>query len=427
VRSIKGLFLVLVAALFLAWHASFVYSQNETSALAPEARDYLHRVLDIIQNSSVKRETNWDEFRRLTIEKAAKAQVPADTYPAIRDALKRLGDSHSGLFTPDDLKALESGRAAGTRRDVGMRVKDLVVIMVYPKGSASRAAIEVRDKVLAIDGNPLTTDSDYSRIINEAKKNNAKGIELTLKRGNAEPRKIQLEFSEFDLNLPAQNRLVSEDIGLIELPAFGVSLTDPKKAMEESTQYAERVQALIRELDQKKLSGWIVDLRLNGGGNMWPMLAGIGPILGEGEVGGFVAARGASKWSYQDGQAMVNQNPVAKVGTVYRVKNENLPVVILTDEFTASSGEAVVIAFKGRAKTTFIGMPSRGVPTANSPFKLSDGAILNLTVALDADRTGKTYDSKIPPETEVKTMWAFYRTDDDPVIKAAVRWLKNQK
>jgi C-terminal processing protease CtpA/Prc len=35
-------------------------------------------------------------------------------------------------------------------------------------------------------------------------------------------------------------------------------------------------------MDQGNLAGWIVDLRNNGGGNMWPMLTGIGSILGEG-------------------------------------------------------------------------------------------------------------------------------------------------
>jgi len=426
-RKFKDLLFVLMAVLSLTWQAPFVHAQNETPALTPEARDYLNKALDIIQNSSVKQTTNWDEFRRLTMEKAAKAQTPADTYPAIRDALKRLGDSHSGFFTLDDLKAMDAGRAAGARSDIGIRMRDLVVITVYPNSAASRAAIEVRDKILAIDGTTLNSDSDYFSIISEAKKKSAKGVEVTMQRGAAEPRKIKLEFGEFDLNLPLQGKVVAESVGLIVLPGFGASLTDQKKALAEANQFAERVHALIRELDQKNLRGWILDLRLNGGGNMWPMLAGVGPILGEGEVGGFVAARGSSKWSYQDGKSMINQSVVSQVDAPYKVKNADLPIAILTDDFTASSAEAVVIAFKGRPKTHFFGMPTRGIPTANSPFKLSDGAIINLTVAVDADRTGKSYDSKIPPDTEIKTIWAQYGTDDDPVLKVAASWIKNQK
>jgi carboxyl-terminal processing protease len=160
---------------------------------------------------------------------------------------------------------------------------------------------------------------------------------------------------------------------------------------------------------------------------MWPMLAGVGPILGEGEVGSFVSAQGSSMWTYRDGQSMIDQIVLSKVDQPYKIKNENLPVAILTDEFTASSAEAVVIAFKGRNKTRSFGMPTRGIPTANQPFKLRDGAVLNLTVAVDADRTGKHYDSEIPPDVEVKTIWTLYGTDEDPVLKAAAIWLKDQQ
>jgi C-terminal processing protease CtpA/Prc len=425
-RRTKAIIRVVIIIGLVFGQLSIALAQNETVAgLSPEARDYLNRALDLIQKGSIKRETNWEEFRRLTFEKADKAKTPADTYPAIRDALQRLGDHHSSLYTPDDLKMLETGRT-GARKDLGIRIKDLVIITVFPDSSASRAGLEIRDKIIAIDNTPLNADSDYSRILNELKKKSASGVALRLQRGKGEPRDVQLEFAEFGLNPPVQGRMVGDGIGLIKLPQFGASLTDQKKAREVADQFAERVQNVIRELDQNKVRGWILDLRVNGGGNMWPMLAGVGPILGEGEVGSFISASGAVKWRYQDGKSMIYMNVSSQVVTPYRVKVENPPVAVLTDEFTASSGEAIVIAFKGRAKTHFFGMPTRGVPTANEPFKLSDGAVLNLTTALEADRTGKQYDSKILPDTEIKTDWLWFGTDDDPVIKAAVKWLESQ-
>src|SRR5690606_40666707 len=38
--------------------------------------------------------------------------------------------------------------------------------------------------------------------------------------------------------------------------------------------FAETLQALIRSLDEAGACGWIVDLRRNSGGNLWPMLLG---------------------------------------------------------------------------------------------------------------------------------------------------------
>jgi len=49
----------------------------------------------------------------------------------------------------------------------------------------------------------------------------------------------------------------------------------------QATAFADTLQALVKATDASAPCGWVVDLRHNGGGNMWPMLAGVGPILGE--------------------------------------------------------------------------------------------------------------------------------------------------
>src|SRR4051812_15802719 len=53
-------------------------------------------------------------------------------------------------------------------------------------------------------------------------------------------------------------------------------------------QQIRRIQQQIKELETHAPCGWIVDIRGNRGGSMWPMLAGVGPILGEGLVGEFI-------------------------------------------------------------------------------------------------------------------------------------------
>src|SRR5688572_20479446 len=74
------------------------------------------------------------------------------------------------------------------------------------------------------------------------------------------------------------------DIGYVQVRA--TSLTGPA-----AVTYAQNMQADIQRQDRADLSGWIVDVRQNTGGNMWPMLAGVGPVLGEGLAGYFVDAR----------------------------------------------------------------------------------------------------------------------------------------
>jgi hypothetical protein len=58
----------------------------------------LNRAIDILQQHSIKRETiNWDVLRSQALALAKEAQTLQETYPAIKLAIKQLGDNHSFL------------------------------------------------------------------------------------------------------------------------------------------------------------------------------------------------------------------------------------------------------------------------------------------------------------------------------------------
>ena len=67
-------------------------------------------------------------------------------------------------------------------------------------------------------------------------------------------------------------------------------------------------------------------------------------------------------------------------------------------EQTASSGEAVLIAFVGRPNTRSFGTATRGLTTANDGFPLPDGASIMLAVGTYADRLGRVYGQAIEPD-----------------------------
>src|SRR5688572_33445809 len=63
---------------------------------------YLEEVIGIMENRSINRLTiDWPSFRGTVLAEAASAQTIADTYPAIRTALRLLGDGHSSYRTPN--------------------------------------------------------------------------------------------------------------------------------------------------------------------------------------------------------------------------------------------------------------------------------------------------------------------------------------
>ena len=198
--------------------------------------------------------------------------------------------------------------------------------------------------------------------------------------------------------------------------------------MEEEAKYATLVQQLIRDLDAQAPCGWIVDLRENTGGNMGPMLAGLGPILGEGKAGASVDPDGlAWDWSYNNGQALDGDAVVAQVnGPAYQLKVDSPPVAVLTGVNTASSGEAIVVAFRGRPQTRSFGLYTAGLSTGNSSFPLSDGAWIILTTVVFADRTGQTYGDRIYPDEVVDDVRKFALVMDEAIPQPAIDWLMTQ-
>lgn len=208
---------------------------------------------------------------------------------------------------------------------------------------------------------------------------------------------------------PVSTPELPRTVGYIPVRAFSGTAT-------EAAAYSESIRQTISAGVSQGVTAWIVDLRRNMGGNMWPMITGLSPLLGEGPLGSFIDPAGAAVvWEirdghvYYDGQAMpFNIEAQGGLSAAPRV-------AVLTDAMTASSGEAVAIAFRGRSATRAFGTPTCGLSTANRGFPLSDGGMLVLTVSVMADRTGTPYGGPVVPDEVIE--------DPDTVVKRALEWL----
>jgi carboxyl-terminal processing protease len=189
---------------------------------------------------------------------------------------------------------------------------------------------------------------------------------------------------------------------------------------------ADSLQAVIASLDTRHISRWIIDLRNNSGGNCWPMLAGIGPLLGDGVYGYFVASGERIPISYNNGSACQGRHVICRVSEDhgYHTYAAHKSVVVLTGRRTVSAGEIVALAFKGREKTCLMGEPTAGLTTANATYSLSDRSVLVLTVCQEADFSGRICDGRIQPDQLVPT--SSTAADPDTARSAAIAWLKSK-
>lgn len=202
-----------------------------------------------------------------------------------------------------------------------------------------------------------------------------------------------------------------EEIGYIYIPGFSGSA-------EEAVQLASEKQAAIRNQDHENIKGWVLDLRNNRGGNMYPMIAGIAPLLQEGIFGYFVDAdENSSPYGYENGASFSNFNPIVAVEDPYQVLNALPKIAVITNRGTASSGEATMIAFKKVPNVRFFGDNSCGLSSANQSFTLSDGSELTLTTAIDADREMEKYGHQVHVDEGVS---------NEEVMARAVDWILNK-
>lgn len=219
---------------------------------------------------------------------------------------------------------------------------------------------------------------------------------------------------------------------------------------------ADSIQTVIRTLDQQAPCGWIIDLRFNPGGTWAAMMAGINPILGDAPYGGgklgfmgFVDRDGFKEYQFVAGGAAGIAYPAqfgyrgdssvyARATSNYTLRRPGSPVALLQGGYTASAGEEIVLAFRGVSfPVRTFGANTYGVTTA--PFGAymyqlvpgSDSSLLNITGAIDFDRTGQQWGGQIPPVQAVtgpspSAVRPATSPTSDPVVQAATQWLQTQ-
>ncbi len=191
---------------------------------------------------------------------------------------------------------------------------------------------------------------------------------------------------------PVEFRMLPDHTGYVHIYAF----IGNDKAVKD---YETHFRAEMAKLQKQGACRYVVDLRGNEGGNMWPMLNGVAPLLGDPPFGFFEpGADPGEVWTVKNGE--VQGVDTADIGRIpaYSSTRKNPPVAVLVDRHTSSSGEFTAMAFEGRGGTRFFGQPTAGYVTGNDVFPLPDGAQIALTTSGSQDRLHRKYRERIVPD-----------------------------
>jgi carboxyl-terminal processing protease len=297
---------------------------------------------------------------------------------AIQGMLSSL-DPHSGYLDPEAFKELEV-QTRGEYTGLGLEVeaKDSYVRVVSPIDGtpAARANIQPGDYLTHINGKSiigLSLDEAVSQMRGEI----GTSITLTVAREGQEPREVTLMREK--INQISVKTSIQEDVGVIRISAFSETT---------GRSLREAVQDVKNKLGGR-LRGVVLDMRNNPGGLLDQAVEVADAFLDGGEV---VSTRGRKPQS--------NLSFPASPGDML----ENVPIVVLINNGSASASEVVAGALQDRNRALIMGAISFGKGSVQTLYELNGGrdGALRLTTARYYTPAGRSIQGVgIEPDIEV--------------------------
>jgi carboxyl-terminal processing protease len=371
VRSAVVAFLCAVFALFvgiwLGGHPENLPGALQ-DALVDEDRALRAEVIDTIEDNFYKKV---DEE---TLDDAS-----------LKGIVDSLEDPFSHYLTPKEASQFNES-VSGEFEGVGMNVEEdrrgLKVLRVFEGSPAEQAGIKRGDFILSVDGRSIAgvnSDVATSRIKGEA----GTTVELSvLTPGDDHPRDVEVERD-------------GKKLGVVELLSF-------------SSGAHGILRREVRELLDKGAEGIVLDLRGNGGGllNEAQLVSSI--FIEDGRI---VSTRGRSR-------------PERVLEAEGDAIGEDVPVVVLVDGGSASASEIVTGALRDRGRATIVGTRTFGKGLVQELKPLSNGGVLDITVANYYLPGGKTISrAGIKPEVRAND---DPETDRDEALPTALETLLEQ-
>ena len=294
---------------------------------------------------------------------------------SLKGIVESLEDPYSHYLTPKEAKALNdsvSGHFEGVGMNVEQNKRGLKVLRVFDGAPAERAGIQRGDFILGVDGRSIAGVNSQvatSRIKGPA------GTSVTLRvftPGQERDRTVRVKRERIEIPV-ARGRMVERGghkVGVVELLSF-------------SSGAHGLVRREIDKLLDRGAEAIVFDLRGNGGGLLSEAVLVSSIFIEDGEI---VSVRGRhrpERTQDAEGDAI----------------DEKIPVVTLVDGGSASASEIVTGALRDRERAKVVGTRTFGKGLVQEIQQLSNGGVLDITVANYYLPDGETISTKgIKPE-----------------------------
>lgn len=317
---------------------------------------------------------------------------------AIKGYIEGLGDPYTEYISKDEMKDYLDD-TMGNFVGIGIYMikntqYDRIQVLSTIKGSpAEKIGIQAGDIIISVDGVEYKAD-DMTTASNNIKGEEGTKVNIELLRGTQNV-KYEITREKVKVN-QVEGKVLSNNIGYIQFTSF-----------DETT--AEDFKAKYQELTKQGIQSLIIDLRNNGGGIVDQAL----------EIADYVTTKDSVLLYEVDKN---NKETIRKSKTDPII---NMPIIILTNENTASASEILAGALKDLGKAKTVGTTTYGKGVIQQILRLSDGSGIKITIEEyqtpnknKINKVGIEPDEKVELPDSVESIYNLKESEDTQLQKA---------
>ena len=356
----------------------------------------------------------WNTIERYYVARGEVSQE-ALTYGAISGMMDALGDTgHSVFLTPSmvkELKVTETGRLKGVGVEVQVNTNRQVVILTPLDNSpAQRAGLKSGEIIMSVNGRDIA-GMPINEVVSQISGPVGSSVDLGILNPKTQSvRNVNIVRADIKISDVSWRQLPGTDVADLRIAAFDDHMSDD-------------LRAALREIQERKMRGLILDLRNNPGGVLDQAVEVASQFLPGGNV---LLVRNA--------QGKITPMPVQPGGLA-----TNIPMAVLINHGSASAAEIVAGALRDANRAQLIGEKTFGTGTVLSEFQLPGGSAMLLAVDEWLTPEGESFWHKgiapgievtnvtrlLPAEMEGMTPEEFQSTDDKQLLQA-LDWVNAQ-
>ncbi len=344
-----------------------------------EVIDHVWQIVyrDFLDSSGKFERSNWINLRKEFLAK--KYSDNKEAYDAIRDMLSNLDDPYTRFLDPKEFNQMRidtSGELTGVGIQIAKDKESDSIIIISPiEGTpAYEAGIKAKDMILSID-NVSTKGLNIEDAVKLIRGRRGTKVKLEiLRNGNSFYKsllreRIELKSVTSKINETKDGLL----IGYVRLKQFNANAS-------------REMKDTLKDLEIKKVSGYVLDLRSNPGGLLESSIDISRQFIDKGIIVSTLSKDGLRETKRGNGNALTKK-----------------PLIVLVNEGSASASEIVSGAIRDNNRGKLVGKKTFGKGLVQSMRTLVDGSGLTVTVAKYLTPNGTDINKfGITPDIEVK-------------------------